>query len=182
MSTVGPLALPSPAGVAAEGAVARIVRTPALFCLATLTITVTGLALDHFANLGVQLSGPDGVLVRWSVSPADDVAFGRLTVISPAGKAVLTMPEQDQPWLLESSSLGQPLKERFANFDPPAMALRKLEELLTSGEARPDWLDAARTIEGRKKTGESSVTTTDASNASVARRPRPAPGSGSTYG
>ena len=55
MSTVGPLALPSPAGVAAEGAVARVVRTPALFCLATLTITVTGLALDHFANLGVQM-------------------------------------------------------------------------------------------------------------------------------
>ena len=55
MSTAGPLALPSPAGVAAEGAVARVVRTPTLFCLATLTITVTGLALDHFANLSVQM-------------------------------------------------------------------------------------------------------------------------------
>jgi hypothetical protein len=55
VSTAGPLALPSPAGAVAEGAVARVVRTPALFCLATLTITVTGLALDHFANLSVQL-------------------------------------------------------------------------------------------------------------------------------
>jgi len=55
VSTAGPLALPSPAGAAAEGAVARVVRTPALFCLATLTITVTGLALDHFANLSVQM-------------------------------------------------------------------------------------------------------------------------------
>ena len=55
MSTAGPLALPSPVGVATEGAVARIVRSPALFCLVTLTITATGLALDHFANLGVQM-------------------------------------------------------------------------------------------------------------------------------
>ena len=44
-----------PLGAAAEGVVARVVRTPALFCLATLTITVTGLALDHFANLSVQM-------------------------------------------------------------------------------------------------------------------------------
>ncbi|MGE0025665.1 MAG: hypothetical protein AB7O78_01495 [Thermoleophilia bacterium] len=55
MSTAGPLALPPPVGVATEGVVARVVRTPSLFCLATLTITVTGLALDHFANLGVQM-------------------------------------------------------------------------------------------------------------------------------
>ena len=55
MSTAGPLALPSPAGVAAEGVVARVVRTPTLFCLATLAITTTGLALDHFAGIGVQM-------------------------------------------------------------------------------------------------------------------------------
>lgn len=55
MSTAGPLALTPPVGVAAGGVVARVVRSPALFCAATFLITVTGLALDHFANLGVQL-------------------------------------------------------------------------------------------------------------------------------
>jgi hypothetical protein len=55
VSTAGPLALPPPVGVVAEGVVARVVRSPTLFCAATFLITVTGLALDHFANLGVQM-------------------------------------------------------------------------------------------------------------------------------
>jgi len=125
-----------------------------------------------FANLGVQLSGPEGVLVRWSVGPAESSAVGRLTVISPAGKAVLMMPEGDLPWTLERAdrlcaglptlhaggdlrsiawhgqeTVPQQGKETFANFDPSAVALRKLEELVMGGAVRPDWLDAARTIE-----------------------------------
>lgn len=55
VSTAGPLALPPPVGVVAEGVVARVVRSPTRFCAATFLITVTGLALDHFANLGVQM-------------------------------------------------------------------------------------------------------------------------------
>jgi hypothetical protein len=55
VSTVGPLALPSPAVAGSAGIVARVVRTPVLFCLATLCITGAGLALDRQADLGAQM-------------------------------------------------------------------------------------------------------------------------------
>lgn len=52
MSTAGTVAL-SPGRTA--GVVERINREPALFCSAVLLITVTGLALDRYADLGGQL-------------------------------------------------------------------------------------------------------------------------------
>ena len=85
MSTAGPLALPSPAGAAAEGAVARVVRTPTLFCLATLTITVTGLALDHFANLSVQMLL---ALCTWGFLA---IAFVHLTPMERAQTSVVVV-------------------------------------------------------------------------------------------
>jgi hypothetical protein len=54
VSTAGPVALPPPA-VPEPGAVERIVRSPGRFCVATLAITTLGLALDRYADLGVQL-------------------------------------------------------------------------------------------------------------------------------
>lgn len=53
MSTAGPVALPPPA-VSTPGVVERIVRSPGRFCVATLTITTLGLALDRYADLGLQ--------------------------------------------------------------------------------------------------------------------------------
>lgn len=52
MSTAGPLAIPSDGRM---GGVERIVRNPASFCWAVLAITVLGLALDRYADLGAQL-------------------------------------------------------------------------------------------------------------------------------
>jgi myo-inositol 2-dehydrogenase/D-chiro-inositol 1-dehydrogenase len=101
----------------------------------------------RFANLAVQLSGPEGPPIRWSVSPADDSSGGRLTVTSTAGKALLSMPDGGLPWSLERTAAGQPAKETFADFDPAAAALGKLEDLIAGGEVEPGWLDAARTIE-----------------------------------
>ncbi len=54
MSTAGPVALPPPA-VSEPGIVERIVRSPGRFCLATLVITTLGLALDRYADLGLQV-------------------------------------------------------------------------------------------------------------------------------
>src|SRR5207247_5351900 len=48
-----------------------------------------------FANLGVQLTGPSGVLARWSVAPIDDKPGVRLTLVGSQGKVVLRMPEGD---------------------------------------------------------------------------------------
>jgi len=55
VSTVGPLALPPSALAGSPGLIERVVRTPVLFCLTTLVITVAGLALDRQADLGAQL-------------------------------------------------------------------------------------------------------------------------------
>jgi hypothetical protein len=54
VSTAGPVALPPPA-LSTPGVVGRIVRSPGRFCLAMLAITSLGLALDRYADLGVQL-------------------------------------------------------------------------------------------------------------------------------
>jgi hypothetical protein len=54
VSTAGPVALPPPA-VSEPGLVERIVRSPGRFCLAMLIITTLGLALDRYADLGVQM-------------------------------------------------------------------------------------------------------------------------------
>jgi hypothetical protein len=54
VSTAGPVALPPPA-VSEPGLVERIVRSPGRFCLAMLAITTLGLALDRYADLGVQM-------------------------------------------------------------------------------------------------------------------------------
>ncbi len=53
VSTAGSLAL-SPQQPA-KGIVARVVRTPVLFCVATFAITTAGLALDSRADLSMQL-------------------------------------------------------------------------------------------------------------------------------
>jgi hypothetical protein len=55
VSTVGPLALPPSVVAGSPGIVGRVVRTPILFCLTTLVITVAGLALDRQADLGAQM-------------------------------------------------------------------------------------------------------------------------------
>jgi hypothetical protein len=53
VSTAGPVVLaPLPVGT---GFVERTVRTPGRLCLAVLLITVLGLALDRYADLGLQL-------------------------------------------------------------------------------------------------------------------------------
>jgi hypothetical protein len=52
VSTAGTLALPDGRRL---GVVERVNRDPALFCVAVLVITVAGLALDRYADLGFQL-------------------------------------------------------------------------------------------------------------------------------
>ena len=85
MSTAGPLALAPPIGAAAPGVVGRIVRTPVLFCSATFAITVTGLALDHFADLGVQMLL---ALCTWGFLA---IAFVHLTPMERAQTSVVVV-------------------------------------------------------------------------------------------
>lgn len=112
------------------------------------------------ANLGVQLSGPEGVLVRWSIRPLETVAGARLTVIGSQGRAVLNMPQAGEAWTLEIlPAQGNAETEHFDRYDPAADTLEQIEHACaatTAGsEPAPAWADAARAVELTETIGRS---------------------------
>lgn len=101
----------------------------------------------NYGALSVQMSGPSGVLVRWSVAPAGGRESARFHFIGSRGKAVLDAPA-GEPWRLE---VQQDADRASQTFDPPDIAAGILDRL---NEARDgdvpeelDWLSASRTME-----------------------------------
>ncbi|MBX3413637.1 MAG: hypothetical protein KF708_13180 [Pirellulales bacterium] len=104
------------------------------------------------ANLGVQLSGTENILVRWSVRPLESTAGAKLTVIGSQGRASLQIAEQDEPWLLEIyPAEGGPQTERFDTYHAAEETLRQIERAyvanLAGEEVAPAWAEAARAVE-----------------------------------
>ncbi len=106
---------------------------------------------EGYANLGVQLSGPTGMLVRWSVGPIDPAgpaapaefsgpveraAGGTLTLVGSSGKAVLHMPHS-QPWSLETVVGGRTESHSFPDWNPAAEALARFEVALGGQKFSP---------------------------------------------
>lgn len=81
MSTAGSIALAD----RRVGRVERVNRDPVLFCCATITITVTGLALDRYAELGMQLLL---ALCTWGFLA---IAFAYLTPMERAQTSVVVV-------------------------------------------------------------------------------------------
>ncbi len=100
-----------------------------------------------YASLGVQLSGPGGVLVRWSVGPVEDVACGKLSLMGSAAKATLLMPAASESWTVELRREGKSTRQEFSNAEAPARALQTLSHAMAGEPAVPDWVDAARSVE-----------------------------------
>lgn len=112
------------------------------------------------ANLGVQLSGPDGVLVRWSARPVETTQGARLTVIGSQGRAVLDMQSDPESWTLERHSLaGATSLERFDHWNQAQESLHHIERAFAavraSEEASLAWSEAARAIELTETIGRS---------------------------
>jgi predicted dehydrogenase len=99
-----------------------------------------------YANLGVQMSGPGPIVVRWSVSPVEVAPLGRLTVVGQHGKAVLHMPEAD-PWRLETRCDGQEDSESFLQWNAASAAFDELAAAIEGDPLRADWPQAARAVE-----------------------------------
>ncbi len=116
-----------------------------------------------YANLAVQLSGPETLSTRWSIGPVIDVAGTRATFIGERGRLILQMPDE-APWQLEIRPAGgsQPKTASVEDWDPGAAALEKLalaigrraaveksREGQPAGESQPTgaWNDAARDVE-----------------------------------
>lgn len=99
-----------------------------------------------YASLGVQLSGPANVLIRYSVAPADGENEALLTAIGAGGTAALIMPNEGV-WALDAPDLvgEQPLE--FPDWDSGREAIERMRRLLAGDEVAPPWSDVCREIE-----------------------------------
>jgi myo-inositol 2-dehydrogenase/D-chiro-inositol 1-dehydrogenase len=114
--------------------------------LTQLSALAPGSEETRYANLGVQLSGPRDVAVRWSVRPGDSASGARLTLLGSAGRAELAMPV-DGEWLLEFQHGEQQTRQSFPTWDAAGEALARLERVAVGEDMAPTWLDACRSVE-----------------------------------
>jgi predicted dehydrogenase len=102
---------------------------------------------ENYAGLGVQMSGPSGVIARWSLDPVQTITGGQLTVLGTRGKAVVEMPSGSQPWSMQQVVDGKTRSESFDGWSAAERALDDLEAALAGEAPSPDWVDAARDVE-----------------------------------
>jgi predicted dehydrogenase len=100
-----------------------------------------------YANLGVQLTGPRGMLARWSVSPADHGPGATILVRGSRGKATLNLPPAGGATTLEIVAAGQTTNEAFPAWDPATAALAAFQDAMAGRPASPTWSDACRDVE-----------------------------------
>ncbi|HKD35517.1 MAG TPA: hypothetical protein VKB78_01915, partial [Pirellulales bacterium] len=103
-----------------------------------------------YANLGVQMSGPGSIVIRWSVGPVEGAPRGRLTIIGQRGKAILHIPGVEtpyDPWRLERRIEGHEETEAFLKWNAPQAALDELALVIADKPTEGGWLDAARAVE-----------------------------------
>ncbi len=103
---------------------------------------------SRYAGLGVQLSGPAGVLVRWSTRSGATLE-GKLTLLGRAGTAALSLEADPALWTVAAevgSRTFGPL--RFGDWLPAREALARAGATGPQAPAwSPAWLDAARAVE-----------------------------------
>jgi predicted dehydrogenase len=108
---------------------------------------MAGGSKTSYESLNVQMSGPSGVLARWSVAPAADTDSARLILVAPGGRAVLAMPTEGGIWNLELEIAGQRADRQWPQWNGPRAALEQLRAAIAGQPVQLDWLDAARSIE-----------------------------------
>lgn len=99
-----------------------------------------------YANLGVQLAGPSGVPVRWTVGPVVESPGGRLTLLGPQGKLTIDMPDEG-PWRVGDSRRTTEHQRMFPAEAWGQAALEHSRRSAAGEDAAPRWVDAARTVE-----------------------------------
>lgn len=99
-----------------------------------------------FSSLGVQMTGPSGIVARWSVGPIESDVGAKLSLVGAGGKATLTMPA-DGVWTMAISTGGAPTIREFDPWDPATAALDAAAQAIAGERQVPDWVDAAHSIE-----------------------------------
>lgn len=100
-----------------------------------------------YGSLGVHMSGPEGVVARWSVVPSRSEERAQITLLGASGKAVVESFEGPEPWTITVSTDGPSHTRQFAGWSPAAASLDELARALTGEQPSPDWVDAARSVE-----------------------------------
>lgn len=112
--------------------------------LNSLSAMAPGWESKGLGNLGVQMTGPAGVSVRWSIEPIESVSGVRVSVLGPDGKATLTLPDDGAPGELLLRVDGQTERKTLEADDFHRAALA---DFAANAEASPDWHVAARGME-----------------------------------
>lgn len=100
-----------------------------------------------YASLGVHMSGPQGVVARWSVVPSRTDSSGRLTLLGAHGQAALEMPLHGQPWTIGLTTQGPTRSQPFEAWSPAVASLDQLARAMRGERPEPDWVDASRSVE-----------------------------------
>jgi predicted dehydrogenase len=100
-----------------------------------------------YGSLGVQMSGPEGTVARWSVVPMQAAQGARITLVGSSGKALLDIRPEHEPWSMELTSQGQTQTRRYDEWDAASAALDALAGAIRGEPSSPDWIDAARSVE-----------------------------------
>lgn len=90
----------------------------------------------RYDQLGVQLSGPTGALVRWSLASGDDSRGLHVAVVGSQGRAALWLPDEGEGELRLAPRGGS--EQVVPSQDPGAAWL---------GDDAPQWSDAIRGLE-----------------------------------
>ncbi|MBL8799240.1 MAG: hypothetical protein JNM56_35465, partial [Planctomycetia bacterium] len=99
-----------------------------------------------YANLGVQWTGPAGVVVRWTVGPVVDRPGGKLTLLGRGGRLVIDMPDEGS-WTVTDGSGAEAKTRSFSSDEAQTAALLQIQETFEPTPPTPSWADAARTLE-----------------------------------
>ncbi len=100
-----------------------------------------------YSGLGLQMSGPSGVVARWSVDPIESAEGASVSLLGAGGKAVVSISADDAPWTLDLTVTGSTSRQEFPGWDPAATALDQFEAAIEGRLATPDWVDASRSVE-----------------------------------
>jgi len=99
------------------------------------------------ANLGVQMTGPAGILVRWSIEPPEISVGLRVSLLGPEGKATLTLPDDATADATLQLPAGATANDELADDRSTEATLEAFVAALRGEPAWPDWHAAARGLE-----------------------------------
>jgi myo-inositol 2-dehydrogenase/D-chiro-inositol 1-dehydrogenase len=100
-----------------------------------------------YSGIGVQMSGPRGVVARWSVVPGPGSQGARVTLLGSRGQAAIEMHPGDTAWTIRLTTEGQADSRTLGLWNPAAVSLDQLAGALGGQPAAPDLVDAARAVE-----------------------------------